>query len=180
MYKHGLNYYFTEVFCCIFLFYQFLQSSTMRAPGFTNCQSDPLGHTHDALPESSPSNAITVRIKHQLINQLIYASLFSDQQSPDLTRSRVVGVFAATVFSGDAFSILENQVAWTTTALLATKGVQALCVTMKVRTGARARFPTGPFLRTPTAVCRRQEEIIHIVLKKIFLIERRHQEATVA
>lgn len=44
----------------------------MLSPGFTNCQSDPLGHTHDALLESSPSNVTTVRMKHQLMNQLIH------------------------------------------------------------------------------------------------------------
>lgn len=44
-----------------FCFYQFLQPSATRSPGFTSCQSDPLGH--EVLLESSPSTNITVGVR---------------------------------------------------------------------------------------------------------------------
>lgn len=93
----------------------------MLSPGFTDSQSDPLGHGHDALLESSPSDVLTVGIKHQFLNQLINALSFSGKHSADRTRGRVVVVFATTVFPGDAGPVLQNQVAWTTTGHLATR-----------------------------------------------------------
>lgn len=51
--------------------YQFLQSLMMLSPGFANCQSDPPGHTHDALLEYGPLNVITMsETKSRVIRQI--------------------------------------------------------------------------------------------------------------
>lgn len=51
--------------------YQFLQSLVMMSPGFTNCQSEPPGHTHDALLESVPVRVITISETENLLDRTL-------------------------------------------------------------------------------------------------------------
>lgn len=143
-------------------FYQFLQSVMMLSPGCANCQSNPPGHTHDVLVESRPSvqrrnHKVRKYKRHEGISAF-YRSLLSILQinSAVLTSSSVVVVFAATLLFGHTHSILQNHVTGTTTALAAPGGVQALCVTMEIWTGARTRLPARPVLLASATVFRRK------------------------
>lgn len=83
----------------------------------------------------------------------------SHKQIVDLTSSRAVLVFTATLFPGHTHAILQNQVTRTTTCLPAPGGVQALCVAIEIWTGARTGLPTRPFFLASTTVYITQERV---------------------
>lgn len=83
----------------------------------------------------------------------------SHKQIVDLTSSRAVLVFTATLFPGHTHAILQNHVTRTTTCLPAPGGVQALCVAIEIWTGARTGLPTRPFFLASTTVYITQERV---------------------
>lgn len=132
----------------------------MLSPGFATCQSEPPGHSHDALLESGPGNSVTVserKIKSlSKLNSCNHESHHTHGQTSKpavLTSSRGVVVSAAALLPGHTHAILQDRVTWTTAGLAAPEGVQALCVAMEIRAGARTGFHTRPFFLASSALC---------------------------
>lgn len=133
------------------------------SPGFATCQSEPPGHSHDALLESGPGNSVAVsERKIKSLSKLNSSNNESHHthrptsRPAVLTSSRGVVVSAAALLPGHAHTVLQDRVTRTTAGLTAPEGVQALCVAMEIGAGARAVFPTRPFFLASSALCRWQ------------------------
>lgn len=142
-------------------FYQFLQSLVMLSPGFATCQSEPPGHSHDALVESGSGNGVAVsERKIKSLSKLCSCNHESQHtcrqtsRPAGLTSGRGVVVSAAALLPGHTRAVLQDHVTRTTAGVTAPEGFQALCVAMEIGAGARAGFPTRPFFLAASTFCR--------------------------
>lgn len=144
-------------------FYQFLQSLMMLSPGFATCQSEPPGHSHDALVESGSGSSVAVSEREieslSKLNSCNHESQHTGRQTSrpaGLTSGRGVVVSAAALLPRHTHAVLQDHVTRTTAGLTAPEGFQANCVAMEIGAGARAGFPTRPFFLATSTFCRWQ------------------------